>query len=523
MANEQNFQTMKFKSLIVALLVTLVGSACQESFLDINTNPNVLPTASPSFVFTNALNTTSINIAGNTNGQGASEIGFYWSGQWSQGNGYILSTTQFAYSFTNGDFNYWDSYYDNLEDYQYVINNADANGQKYLKGPAKVMKAMLYQQLVDMYGNLPYTDALKGVATLAPKFDDQKVVYEALITLLDEAIVDLKANPFASSFNGSDIIFGGNVTRWAQFANSLKMRILMRQSKISGRDTYIKTEIAKIIAENSGFITGIDVAVGGASFYIATDGKTNPVYDRWGYSASGAKRALNNFPRLSQFLINGLKAAGDTLRLKRIAYANSGENASTPGISTQKEVVANYTGVPFGASSGYLPAVTSSLGPSLIVKGEFNRPYILMTASEVQFLLAEAKQRYSDVALPSTAQTYFETGLAQSFRVLGANVAGAAAYKGSKVVNYDWDASPDKLTAIAIQKWISFANLNGLEAWAEYRRTNLPVTPQSLQVSDNKRPNRLFYPNTEGGSNADNITAQGTIDVFATKIFWDVD
>ena len=176
-----------------------------------------------------------------------------------------------------------------------------------------------------------------------------------------------------------------------------------------------------------------------------------------------------------------------------------GENGNTPGVSTKAEIVANYAGTPFGASSGYLPANTSSVGPSLLVKGDYNRAYVIMTASEVQFLLAEAKQRYSDVTLPNTAKDYFEEGIVQSFRVLGANTAGAAAFKGSKVVNYDWDASTDKLAAIAIQKWVALTNFSGLESWAEYRRTNLPVTPQSIQVPDTKRPTRLFYPNTEGG------------------------
>ncbi|GAB3781274.1 SusD/RagB family nutrient-binding outer membrane lipoprotein [Spirosoma horti] len=514
---------MKFKTLIIAALVA-VGSSCNtKSFLDINTNPNQLPTSSPNYVFTNALNTTATNIAGNTNGQGSNELGFYWAGQWSQGNGYIITTTQFAYQFTNGDFNYWDTYYDNLEDYQFVINNADANSQKFLKGPSKVMKAMLFQQLVDLYGNIPYTDALKAAAVLAPKFDDQKAVYESLITLLDEAIVDLKANAFTGSFGTSDIVFNGNVTKWIQFANSLKMRILIRQAKVAGRDAYIKTEVNKIVTEGSGFITGSDVGIGGPSFFQPAAGQLNPVYDRWGYDATGAKRALNNYPRPTQFLVNSLKAAGDTLRLKRIAYANGGENGNTPGVSTKAEVMANYSGTPFGASSGYLPANTVSLGPSLIVKGEYNRAYLIMTASEIQFLLAEAKQRYSDVTLPNTAKAYFEEGIVQSFRVLGANVAGAAAFKDSKIQNYDWDASTDKLAAIAIQKWIALTNFSGLEAWAEYRRTNLPVTPQSIQVPDNKRPTRLFYPNTEGGSNSANVTAQGTIDVFATKLFWDVD
>ena len=515
---------MKLKSLFISALVVLVGSSCKESYFDINTNPNSLPTASPNYVFTNALNVSANNIAGNTNAGGSSEIGFYWSGQWTQGNGYIINTAQFAYNFTNGDFNYWDGYYDNLQDYEYVIKNADVNTQPFLKGPAKVMKAMLFQQLVDMYGNVPFSDALKGTASLAPKFDDQKAVYESLIKLLDEAISDLKANAFASAFASSDIVFRGNNTKWIQFANSLKLRILIRQSKVAGRDAYIKPEINKIVSEGSGFITGEEVSLGGSAFFLATAGKLNPVYDRWGYDANGAKRALNNYPRPTQFLINSLKAAGDTLRMKRIAYANSGENGNAPGTSVLKEVSANYSGTPFGVSSGYLPANTVSLGPSLIVKGEYNRPYILMTASEVQFLMAEAKQRYADVTLPKTAQEYFEEGIKQSFRVLGANTAGADAYKGSGIANYDWNASSDKLSAIAIQKWISFVNFNGLEAWAEYRRTNLPAIPQSIQlVGETKRPLRFFYPGTELGSNGDNVKAQGTIDVFTSKLFWDID
>jgi hypothetical protein len=507
---------MKLKSIIAATLVALVGSSCSESFLDINTNPNTLPTASPNFVFTNAQNVSANNTL-NPN-----EIGSYWSGQWTQSNGYIISTTTFAYNFTNGDFNYWDGYYDNLQDYQFVINNADTYNQKFLKGPAKVMKALLVQQLVDMYGNVPYSDALKGVESLAPKFDDQKAVYESLITLLDEAIVDIKANTFASAFTSSDIIFKGNTSKWAKFANSVKMRILMRQARVSGRDAYIKGEINKIVTEGSGFITGEDVGVGGSGFFLATAGKLNPIYDRWGYDANGAKRALNNYPRLTQFLVNSLKAANDTLRLKRLGYAIGGEGA-TAGVSAKAEIAANYVGVPFGASSGYLPAGSSALGPSLLVKGEYNRPYILMTAAEVQLHLAEAKQRYSDVNLPGTAKSYFEEGLKQSFRAFGANPVGADAFKGSKIDNYDFDASTNKLNAIAIQKWIALCNFNGLDAWSEYRKTGLPVTPQSIQVPDAKRPVRFFYPNTESGSNSANVTAQGTSDAFGTRLFWDVD
>jgi hypothetical protein len=88
----------------------------------------------------------------------------------------------------------------------------------------------------------------------------------------------------------------------------------------------------------------------------------------------------------------------------------------------------------------------------------------------------------------------------------------------------DWAASPDKLKAIWMQKWVSLVNFGGLEAWSEFRRTNFPVTPPSASTAPTaKLPLRLFYPSTELGSNGENIKAQGTIDVFTSRIFWDVD
>ena len=127
---------MKFKSILIIALAAIAGTGCKKSWLDINTNPNVLPTATPNYVFTNAVNTATSNLIN------ANETGSYWAGHWTQSNGYIISTTLFAYNFTNGDFNYWDGIYDNLQDFQYVIENADASKQPFLKGPAKVMKAM---------------------------------------------------------------------------------------------------------------------------------------------------------------------------------------------------------------------------------------------------------------------------------------------------------------------------------------------------------------------------------------------
>ena len=137
------------------------------------------------------------------------------------------------------------------------------------------MKAFIFQQIVDLYGNAPYTEALKGSAVLFPKFDDQKTIYEGLIKDLDSAITYIKANPFTGAGAAADVVFKGNSTRWIQFANSLKLRILIRQSRIAGRSAYIIAEINKAAAATEGFLpTGVDVGINPG--WLATAGKTNP-------------------------------------------------------------------------------------------------------------------------------------------------------------------------------------------------------------------------------------------------------
>lgn len=511
---------MKFKnilSLFALFLAAIIFSGCKKQWLDINTNPNELPSTSPNNVFTAATNRLVANL-------GPNELGSYWSGQMTQSNTYIISSTIFGYNFNNTNFNYWDGWYDILQDLQYVINNASDRSQPFMKGPARVLRAYVFQQVVDLYGNAPYSDALRGLGSLAPKFDDQKAIYEDLVKTLDTAVADLKANAFLPIGSSSDKVFGGNVPNWIRFANSLKLRLLIRQSRITGRDAYLIAEINKATAITEGFLSvGLDVTTNPG--YLASTGKTNPFYDSWGYDPSGAIRALARYPRPTVFLFNTLKATDDTFRLKRLFYASGGENGSNPGVSTKVEVVSNYVAVPYGAASGFLSQNTSPIGPAIIVRNQFNRPMVLMTAAESFLLLAEAKQRYgAAVTLPMTAQQYYEQGVKESFRITGTSAAAATTLITSGKDLADWTASPDKLKAIWSQKWIALLHYSGLEAWSEFRRTNYPVIPASATAPVGaKLPLRLFYPQSEGTSNGENIKSQGTIDVFNTRIFWDVD
>ncbi|WP_462219214.1 SusD/RagB family nutrient-binding outer membrane lipoprotein, partial [Ferruginibacter sp.] len=291
---------MKLNKLTVILATGILLVSCSKKYIDVNTNPNTLTSSTPDFVFTSGANRTAAIL-------GPNETGEYWSGHWTQSSTYIYDATRFSYNFNNTNFNFWDTWYDVLEDFQYVINNADAGGIPAFKGPAKVMKAYIFQMIADAYGNAPYSDAFKGSTSIAPKFDDQKVIYDSLIVLLDGAITDLKANAFTGSYGGADIVFKGNTTNWVRFANSLKLRILTRQNRVAGRSAYIIAEINKAAATTEGFLAaGQDVRSNPG--YVASAGQTNPIYNNWGYTATGAVQALARFPRPTTFLLNNLIA-----------------------------------------------------------------------------------------------------------------------------------------------------------------------------------------------------------------------
>ncbi len=151
---------MRLKNIAVMALLVGTLAGCKKTWLDVNTNPNALPSSTPDFLFTNGLTRMAFNSL-NPN-----ELGSYYSGQWTQSSSYILSPTIFSYLFTNSDFNYWDGWYDILSDFNYAEQNAAAYDQEFIQGPSRIMKAYIYQQIVDVYGNAPYSEALKGGSLL---------------------------------------------------------------------------------------------------------------------------------------------------------------------------------------------------------------------------------------------------------------------------------------------------------------------------------------------------------------------
>jgi hypothetical protein len=504
---------MKLKIGILLIMMGVAFGSCKKGWLDVNNNPNS-PTATTSdLVFTNALNTTIGTL-------GANQLGGFWGGHWSQSTSFIGGQAQMTYVVTNTDFNFWTGYYNNLYDYEFVINNGKTDGRPNLAGFARVMKCMVYQNLIDLYGNIPYSDALKGTTVLQPKYDDAKTIYEDLIKQLDAAIAEIKAATAAS--DPADIVFAGNRQQWVRFANTLKMRILMRQSAMAGRDAYITAEINKIVAEGSGLLALGEDVTASPGYQSGVVGKINPFYATYGFDANNAPAGSNKFIRMSKLLVDNFKATNDTFRMKHVCSPRP--DASNGGIVTQATAetfaASRYVGVPLGAQgTAYLEAVCSPIGPFQIEAYNQIKRQIIMTSSEAQFLMAEAKQRWPSVTLPLSAEDYYKNGVTESFRLTGTAVSNATTLLNSGINNADFAASTNKLNAIALQKWISLANINGLEAWSENRKSGFPVVPLSAQASTTSQPIRLPYPLVEESSNTPNVPKG--INIFTSKIFWD--
>src|SRR5690348_10742088 len=131
------------KKILIVFTAALALGGCKK-YLDVNTNPNTPTQTNAKYVFTNAQARTVANQVGGVHVMAGSWVGYYGHSTSFTGGG-----QEKTYVFTNNDFNFWDGMYDNIADYDYVINHAAADGAPYLVGPAKIMEAYVYQKLVD--------------------------------------------------------------------------------------------------------------------------------------------------------------------------------------------------------------------------------------------------------------------------------------------------------------------------------------------------------------------------------------
>jgi hypothetical protein len=484
------------KKVFLYLFAACSIASCKK-YLDINTNPNSPTDVEPTFVLSQVLSSTA-----NVNNSYYGTLS-QWVGYTARGASFAPNASLESFQITQGAFQpFWTNTYDIIYDLNLIESKSIQSKQPFFEGVAKIMKAYSFQNLVDVFNNIPYTDAGKPTTVQNPKYDDAKTIYEDLIKKIDEGITLIKSSVSLSpSDTKFDIMWGGDKTHWIKLANTIKLRILIRQSSVTGRATYIQTEIGKIVAEGSGFLAeGEDALINPG--YDNSAGKQSPVYAAYGFAPNGAP--ATTFFRAHQFGIDFYKNSSDA----RINYIYR----------------APASGVHLGNVLGFSPnsnATTSETGVGIYKTATAAYPFFL--SAESLFLQAEAVQRGW---MTGDARALYQSAIRASYHYLDVPDADNKAityYSQPGLVNVNWNDSPDKLQAIAMQKWAAMNGLNGLEAWTEFRRTGYPViTPASLSpnVSRNQVPVRALYPQIEYDINAANVQSQGTISQFDSKTFW---
>jgi hypothetical protein len=474
---------MKNKYFILLVLIALFA-ACTDKFEEFNTDVKNPAVVAGEPLFSNAqkdmvdqISSTSVN----------ENVWKLYAQYWTETT-YIDEANYDIVNRTIPDYQFRAYYRGFLRDYQEatkIITETAATsavGEIEKSNKLAIIELMVcyaYQELVDIFGDIPYSQAL-DVNNIAPAYDKAADIYADLISRVTAATAAL--DPAQGSFGGADIIYGGDVAAWIKFGNSLKIKLGI--SIADANDGLAKSTVASGIA--GAFTSHADDAL---VHYFSASPNYNPIYDD--LVASGR----NDFVPANT-IVDIMNTLDDP---RRPAYFEPMEDGT-------------FVGGPYGYSSPY--ANYSHLS-AWIHDPTF--PGIVMTYDEVQFYLAEAAAR--GYTVPETAQTYYENGITASFEYWG--VADAAAYIAKPEVA--WDAAKWK-ELIGTQAWLSFYT-RGLIGYNEWRRLDYPILNLAETISAyNEIPTRFTFPVNEQTLNkASYEAASASIggDLPTTRIFWD--
>jgi hypothetical protein len=363
------------------------------------------------------------------------------------------------YYYTPGEADYiWDRHWLSLFNVRDMYKRAVALNDKNYQGVALTLKAWIFSQLTDVFGDIPYSQALLGDSLLLPKYDEQKDIYADLLAGLDSAAVLLTSGTLSS---GTDILYSGDVTKWRKFCNSLRLRLYLRVSKRPEMNSVAK--INEIVSDPSKypiFTSNTDQA---CLYFTNAEPFYNPFYNYRDLDFQSAKAP-------SVFILDVLQERSDP-RMARW-YSKSGG-----------DYIGVESGYPRSKNGEVFATPTSTIVDTLNLSSRLGT---ILSYSEVQFILAEARFK-GWINTATTTQTYYENGIKASLDHWG--LALPANYFTLPNVAYD-----GQFATIMLQKYLALWFV-GLEAWFEFRRTGLPALPVNPEALNNgKMPVRLTYP-----------------------------
>lgn len=411
----------------------------------------------------------------------------------------------------------WNTIYGNNRNLQNLLVAVETDPKSPYLGVGLIFKSWMFSLVTDAYGDVPYSEAGKAKTDelYTPAYDKQEDIYNGLLADLKKGNEILATS--TSALNG-DILYGGSIIKWRMLANSLRLRLLMRISKKRN----VSADMQAILSDptNNPIFTGN--ADNAELKYFSAAPNQWPLY--------GSRVGSFDEIRVSKTLSDRLTALGDP-RLNVFGRpSQSSVLAGTPKIEGVPNGLGdvpalNYNGGPQGVSRvGYTFACLVCNDPGQAVPDASAPRSILMTYAELQFILAEAREK--GMITTGAAETYYTNGITANFDYwrsvipvqYNINVTMPAGYLTQANVAYT-GVQTDKLSKIALQKWIALY-FNGLESWFDWRRTGMPaITPGPDNLNGNKVPLRFIYPQSEQSLNASNraaaVTRQGTDDINA--------
>ena len=479
----------------IAFFIVLSCSQCTKGFEDLNTNPNEPITAHVDYLFTEAL----VRGVGGYGTGIHSEMWTFevWTQMMADINGINNPGEFYPYS---GDWNneLWREWYaDALAPINQAVKITEGLPNQINKNAiARIWRAYLFHRITDLWGDVPYNDALKGVneegdPIMTPSYDKQKDIYRSMIKELKEAAAALDNSK--ESFVTADAMYGGDVDKWKRFANTLQLRLLLRISNADA--TFAQTEVSALMSQNE-FISNNGE---GAHFSYTND------FKHYFFEISVNGQGLRN---PSYYFLEMMNSSNDP----RIAYYAE-ETPSSVVMGTDP-----YVGVPNMLTSTELTAegfdgfTTSLVGNHFL---QLSTPGTSLSYAESCFLQSEAALK--GWGNGSNAQQHYENGVRAHMEFLGVADADITTFlQGSGAWN-------NSLEQIITQKYITLAFRDAYEAFSEYRRTGFPVLTdyQGNVLTDATFPQRLNYPPSELTLNGTNVNAVGEgINDTQSKVWW---
>jgi hypothetical protein len=490
---------MKNISKILTIIFSIGILTSCDGDLDVNTDPNTPGNITPAL----ALASAEASIISMTGGEFANLGGFYAqyytqapsAGQYDLLDEYNLST-----SF--GDRAWNELYSGGLNDLKYVQTEASKDGNTGQFLIATLLQSYTFQVLVDVFGDVPYTEALGGVSNINPRPTPGDEIYKDLLVKIDAALAAYNSKPVASGFGTQDVIYGGDMTHWVKFANTLKLKIYLRMAYTPLANP---AAVQALLAQNN-FITA-DAAF--AKFGTELS-QRNPFYEV----------NLSSSPGLGD--INHI-ASNTLLQFYQLNNDPRRDAVYRPNTAT----IPAYLGLDQGNGENLTNTAISYARPNIVAQ----TPVYLLSVAESNFLKAEALIRYSGQV---GAKAEYDLGVENSFRAYKLPVTGAAVLTGAGGAYEFAPGLPTEqaVRQVIVQKWAALANLNNIEAYIEATRTKFPeVVPFGTQDYSigNRIPSRtsiltgttipsiLFYPQNEVDRNT-SIKQRTSI---TQKVWWD--